>query len=681
MAIDSDTYVAMTTSAYACFDDPLFLSNNESTSLSLVSTKFDGTKFLSWKREAYLTLIVKNKDGFVDGTCKMPPISDSKHHQWKICDYMVLKWISNSLTPEIKETVDYTTSAREIWSDLLERYSQMNSVEIYQLLKELSGISQENLLVVEYYSKLKRTWETLDSVDPIPMCTCGVMATCACQLLKRLFVRETQTKLIQFLMGLNGGYETVKTHVLSMEPLPPLNKADALLQQVEKQKQVVDAVDVLAEANAYASARQADSRQGHFKKAKPENDSSEDTLKICSNCKKQGHLVENCHRLMTCTHCDKKGHIRDYCFDLRKSGAGSGTGQFGNAQFSHNQAKGKRVAGSYIPSNTYFQNGRNVYRRAAYNADTVQDEYSPLDSSDEGLQQSASDAVPHADFLSSSQTGASPSTSSIDPVLVQGIVQSVYQQVMKSLPGHSANVALNFAGILPSSHVNTVHSHSNIHSWIIDTGASDHMISHECFLFDIKLLQYPIHIGLPDGTVKIVHKAGKLRLTAQLLLHNVLIVPDFKVNLLFVGKLLETANLVVHFTENACYFQDLSSKVNCVVAKKIGGLYRLHMSPEFFWQHKNWHTADVASSFSYTANKTSVELFHARLGHTSKDKLSHVTAFHNTSKKDFFCDTCAMAKHHMLPFSRSLSHASHCFNLVHMDLWGPYRALSLNGAK
>ncbi|XP_074276317.1 uncharacterized protein LOC141600040 [Silene latifolia] len=139
MGIDSDSTASTTPSAYAIFDDPLYLSNNESTSLSLVSTKFDGTKFLSWKREAYLTLIAKNKEGFVDGTCKMAPISDDKYHQWIRCDYMVLKWISNSLTPEIKETVDYATSAREIWSDLLERYGQMNSVEIYQLLKELSG--------------------------------------------------------------------------------------------------------------------------------------------------------------------------------------------------------------------------------------------------------------------------------------------------------------------------------------------------------------------------------------------------------------------------------------------------------------------------------------------------------------------------------------------------------------
>ncbi|XP_074305421.1 uncharacterized protein LOC141640538 [Silene latifolia] len=133
---------------------------------------------------------------------------------------MVLRWILNSLTPEIKETVEYATSAREVWTDLLERYGQVNSVEIYQLRKELSGISQENAPLVEYYSKLKRNWETLDSIDPIPMCTCGAMNACSCQLLKSLFARETQTKLIQFLMGLNGGYENVKTNVLSMEPLP-----------------------------------------------------------------------------------------------------------------------------------------------------------------------------------------------------------------------------------------------------------------------------------------------------------------------------------------------------------------------------------------------------------------------------------------------------------------------------
>ncbi|XP_074282606.1 uncharacterized protein LOC141607147 [Silene latifolia] len=205
MAIENSATSTTSTPSYACFDDPLFLSPNDQPSLTLASGKFNGTKFLSWKREAYLTLIAKNKECFVDGTCKMPDPTDSKYSQWIRCDLLVRKWISNSLISDIKETVEYAHFAKEMWTDLLKRYGQVNSIEIYQLKKELSGISQENSSLVEYYSKLKRTWETLDSIDPIPMCSCGAMNACTCQLLKRMLTRETQAKLIQFLMGLNGG--------------------------------------------------------------------------------------------------------------------------------------------------------------------------------------------------------------------------------------------------------------------------------------------------------------------------------------------------------------------------------------------------------------------------------------------------------------------------------------------
>ena len=39
-------------------------------------------------------------------------------------------------------------------------------------------------------------------------------------------------------MGLNSGYEVVRNQILSMDPLPNVNKAYYIVQQVEKQKQM-----------------------------------------------------------------------------------------------------------------------------------------------------------------------------------------------------------------------------------------------------------------------------------------------------------------------------------------------------------------------------------------------------------------------------------------------------------
>lgn len=47
---------------------------------------------------------------------------------------------------------------------------------------------------------------------------------------------------------------------------------------------------------------------------------------------------------------------------------------------------------------------------------------------------------------------------------------------------------------------------------------------------------------------------------------------------------------------------------------------------------------------------------------------------------DFHCDVCLRAKFHISSFTASDSIALACFDLIHMDLWGPYRMTDLNGA-
>lgn len=226
--------------SYDYYDDPLFLSTSDQPGLQIASTQFDGNHFLSWKDDVLMGLEAKNKECFVDGTFPKPDKTDKKYHQWIRCDLTVLKWIQHSLTLSIRENIHYVKSSRELWLELLERYGQPNALEIYQIRKELVALSQCGDTLVEFYGKLNRGWESLDSFDPLPHCTCGALDLCTCQLMKKMLDRENQTKLIHFLMGLNHPFESVRTSILSTEPLPPINKALGLLQRVERQKQISD---------------------------------------------------------------------------------------------------------------------------------------------------------------------------------------------------------------------------------------------------------------------------------------------------------------------------------------------------------------------------------------------------------------------------------------------------------
>ncbi|XP_074265088.1 uncharacterized protein LOC141587505 [Silene latifolia] len=199
------------------YNDPLYLSSSDQPNATLSSFLFEGHGFMAWKREVLISLAVKNKDGLLDATCPMPPSTDKRHRQWK------------------RENFKYVSTSRDIWSELVERFGQSNALEVYQLTKDLGDVAQANLSLVEYYSKMKNLWETLDSLDPLPTCSCGKIDLCSCALVKKMIDRENNAKIMQFFMNLNSSYDGVRTQIISLDPLPSINKVLALLQKIERQ--------------------------------------------------------------------------------------------------------------------------------------------------------------------------------------------------------------------------------------------------------------------------------------------------------------------------------------------------------------------------------------------------------------------------------------------------------------
>ncbi|KAK9671177.1 hypothetical protein RND81_12G011200 [Saponaria officinalis] len=526
--MSSSTSSDTSSPSYDHYDNLLFLSTSDQPHLQLTPYLFDGTNFFDWKRDALIALTAKNKDGFVTGACKVSAsLPEKKQNQWT-------------------------------------RYGQLNALELYQLKKDLSNNSQENTSLIDYYSSLKRSWESIDSVDPLPTCTCGALKLCTCQLLKRFLDRKTHSKLIQLLMGLNSSYQSVKTHILSMDPLPPLNKALGLLHKIEKQKQISDiTADALVDSTAYVSFR-------------------------------KGHTVDECFKLKTCSFCHMKGHIMDHCYKLKNHNAKLGKGNFGRRS-AH--------AVEVLPS-TNCVDEHPLHPLTAPVSAIIHGS-----SSDDALQK-----------MLSSDT-------------VQGIVSNVMSQVLNAIADQSPVSGSHHStsvGMYVSSSAFSVCNAVNSLDWIIDSGASDHMTSHLSLLHDISCLSKPIIVVLPDGTAKSVTQIGKVFLTPDIILTNVLFIPNFQHNLLSIGKLIDQSNMIVMFSPNECLFQDHSSSNILAVGKRIGGLYRFSSSvSSSCLSHVNSESV-ASTSGIHAVNSLSfsnLELLHVRLGHTSVDKLKHVPTF------------------------------------------------------
>ena len=109
-------------------------------------------------------------------------------------------------------------------------------------------------------------------------------------------------------------------------------------------------------------------------------------------------------------------------------------------------------------------------------------------------------------------------------------------------------------------------------TWIIDTGAYNHMCCDRSLMHDIHSIAHSFHVALPNNHVILVTHAGSVRLGSYLVLHEVLFIPNFKCNLLSISKLTSELHCKVVFSHDSCLFQD-QNQVTLATGLEKEGLY------------------------------------------------------------------------------------------------------------
>ncbi|GJW60856.1 ribonuclease H-like domain-containing protein [Tanacetum coccineum] len=212
--------------------------------------------------------------------------------------------------------------------------------------------------------------------------------------------------------------------------------------------------------------------------------------------------------------------------------------------------------------------------------------------------------------------------------------------------------------------------------WIIYSEANQHMTISEKLLHNIVDIA---HLGLtvrhPNGTHALIHKIGDLKLTKDITLYDVLVVPEYNVSLLSVHKLARDSKLCVGFDEHKCYIQDLQKKEIVEIDNESDGLYLFNVDSAL-----NCKTsADCPTSICYVSKN----LWHQRLGHPADQVLDALKTklLFDTNPITSPCEMCHKAKQTRETFPLS-DHKSHNVGeLVHLDLWGPYKVSSKEGYK
>ncbi|KAL5818430.1 hypothetical protein ACOSQ4_022272 [Xanthoceras sorbifolium] len=417
-------------------NSPFYIHPSDSPGTVLVSQLLNGDNYPTWRRAMRMALSAKNKMGFITGTIIKPQSPEAKIAEWERCNDMVLSWLLNSIFPDIANSVIYTDTAKDVWEDLFNRFSQGNPARVFQIKRAIS-----------YFTKLKTLWDELGSYNSIPDCSCGSS--------KAIQEYQQQEQVYQFLMGLNESYSSIRSQILAMDSLPSLGKIYSLLLQEEKQREL-HLVPLPPHESAALAVPKVEPNQNKYRSSR-----------IDSKSKPRSQ----------CDYCHRPGHTKAKCYKLH--------------------------------------------------------------------------GYPSKQVNSASTTDAP----SINQSELHQLTSEQYQQLVSILNLNTVQPTANLAGdficcssFIPSS------------SWVIDTGASDHITSSIHYLSHVIPVSSHKPVQLPNREFSHISHIGRATLSDKITLNNVLCVPDFHFNLLSVSKITKSLNCAVIFFHGFCVFQDLVTK-------------------------------------------------------------------------------------------------------------------------
>lgn len=260
---------------FADMQNPLFLHPSDGP-LSVSIPKLQGSgDYRSWKRSFEIQLSSKRKLGFVNGTVTRSTTSEAEATQWDTCNNLVISWLHNNLSENIKQSVLFVNSACDIWNQLERRFSITNGSRKYKLNKDLFAMKQNNLSISEYFTALSSLWEEIESMNTLPALT--TITTEITAFLTAINTMREESKLFQFLNGLDDKYGAQRSQLLMMSLLPTVEMACSAIQQEEAQRDVLSSIDsCTVEASAMFSNKQSD-RSG-----------------VCNVCGGRGHSGDRC---------------------------------------------------------------------------------------------------------------------------------------------------------------------------------------------------------------------------------------------------------------------------------------------------------------------------------------------------------------------------------------------------
>ncbi|KAL5777605.1 hypothetical protein ACOSP7_010531 [Xanthoceras sorbifolium] len=541
-------------------------------SVQITTIRLNGDNFLRWSQSVRMYIRGRGKIGYLTGEKKEPKPEDPAYSTWDAENSMVMTWLVNSMTEDISGNYMCYSTAKELWDNVNQMYSDLgNQSQVYELTLKLGDIRQGNDNVTKYFNSLKRLWQDLDLFNDYEWKSIE----------DANYNKKTVEahRIYKFLAGLNVEFDEVRGRIIGRSPLPPIGEVFAEVRREESRRSVMlgksGSSGTVETSALLVSETAANKAEHHYKKSdeKPR---------------------------AWCDFCNRPRHTRETCWKLHGKPANWKSSRPSRAIASANEA-----------------------------------EISPF--SKEQMNQ---------------------------------LLKLLKSNSSSGFPG--ASVAQS-----GSDKISALSCSSNYTSWIIDSGASDHMTSVSSLFNTYSPCSGLEKIRIADGTLSSIAGKGLIKISENINLNSVLHVPKLACNLLSVSKLSKESNCRVIFFDSHCEFQDQISGKKIGSARMMDGLYYFDDGP---YSNKK---AQGMSSVSSSSVFEQIMIWHFRLGHPSFQYLRYLfpTLFKGLDCSTFHCEHCILSKSHRTSYLSKPYVSSKPFYLIHSDVWGPSKIPTTSGKK